>query len=255
MSKMTNNTLQKHLTEIKEGKRSFENAFQGVARMILESEIEKVVVNGKTTYDFSIFREGKKHIIGMYNEINSFVSYVKDAAESGSSAEMAFVLVGEPGNGKTFFVDYLCAKYRNFLSRDKNRKYTFRFINIDKLGNYGKIKTVESQTYEDPMVLAMSLLEDSDESKTYLAKQVGFSDNEIEQLYENYRPLGACSGYIWNDIRNNTGGDLEKMLQFVEIIPVPLTESLGTVTGKYPAKDKIQPLIFWVKSPFNDCCI
>jgi serine protein kinase len=239
MVKMTNNTLQQHLTEIKEGKRSFENAFQGVARMILESDIEKVVVNGKTTYDFSIFREGKKHIIGMYDEINSFVSYVKDAAESGSSAEMAFVLVGEPGNGKTFFVDYLCAKYRKFLSLDKNRKYTFRFINIDKLGHYGKISTVESQTYEDPVVLAMSLLEDSGENKTYLAKQVGFSDNEIEQLYENYRPLGACSGYIWNDIRNNTGGDLEKMLQFVEIIPVPLTESLGTVTGKYPAKDKI----------------
>jgi len=239
MAKITNYTLQQHLTEIKEGKRSFENAFEGVARMILESDIEKVAVNGKTTYDFSIFREGKKHIIGMYDEINSFVSYVKDAAESGSSAEMAFVLVGEPGNGKTFFVDYLCAKYRAFLSQDKNRKYTFRIINIDKLGNYGKINTIESQTYEDPMVLAMNLLEDSDENKTYLAKQVGFSDNEIEQLYENYRPLGACSGYIWNDIRNNTGGDLEKMLQFVEIIPVPLTESLGTVTGKYPAKDKI----------------
>jgi serine protein kinase len=26
---------------------------------------------------------------------------------------------------------------------------------------------------------------------------------------------------------------------FIDIIPVPLTESLGTVTGKYPAKDKI----------------
>jgi serine protein kinase len=239
MAKITSNTLQQHLTEIKEGKRGFENAFQGVARMILESDIKKVVVNGKTTYDFSIFRDGKKHIIGMYDEINSFVSYVKDAAESGSSAEMAFVLVGEPGNGKTFFVDYLCAKYRNFLSQDKNRKYTFRFINMDKLGNYGKINTIESQTYEDPMVLAMNLLEDSDENRAYLAKLVGFSDNEIEQLYENYRPLGACSGYIWNDIRNNTGGDLDKMLQYVEIIPVPLTESLGTVTGKYPAKDKI----------------
>jgi serine protein kinase len=239
MAKITSNTLQQHLAEIKEGKRSFENAFQGVARMILESDIEKVVVNGKTTYDFSIFRDGKKHIIGMYDEINSFVSYVKDAAESGSSAEMAFVLVGEPGNGKTFFVDYLCAKYRKFLSQDKNRKYTFRFINMDKLGNYGKINTIESQTYEDPMVLAMNLLEDSDENRAYLAKLVGFSDNEIEQLYENYRPLGACSGYIWNDIRNNIGGDLDKMLQYVEIIPVPLTESLGTVTGKYPAKDKI----------------
>ena len=69
----------------------------------------------------------------MYDEINSFVSYVKDAAEGGSSKEMAYVLVGEPGNGKTFFVEFLCSKYRNFLSKEKNRKYTFQFIN--SLGN------------------------------------------------------------------------------------------------------------------------
>jgi serine protein kinase len=238
---MSNNssTLHHHLTEVKEGKRCFENCFQSVSRMILENKIEKVVVNGKTTYDFSLFREGPKHIIGMYDEINSFVSYVKDAAEGGSSKEMAFVLVGEPGNGKTFLIDFLSAKYRSFLSKDKNRKYTFKFLNLDKIGNYGKITTIESQTYEDPMILAMNLFDDPDENREFLAKQIGFSDKEIETLYENYRPLGACSSYIWNDIRNLTGGNIDEMLGLVEIAPVPLTESLGTVTGKYPAKDKI----------------
>jgi len=232
-------TLHHHLTEIKQGNRCFENAFQGVSRMILESTIEKVVVNGKTTYDFSIFREGSKHVIGMYDEINSFVSYVKDAAEGGSSKEMAFVLVGEPGNGKTFLVEFLAAKYRAFLSIDGNRKYTFKFLHLDKVGDYGKIKTIESQTYEDPMILAMSLFENPDQNREYLASQFGFSDNEINNLYENYRPLGACSSYILNDIRNYTNGDISEMLDFIEIVPVPLTESLGTVTGKYPAKDKI----------------
>ena len=233
------NTLHHHLTEVQKGNRCFENAFQGVSRMILESTIEKVVVNGKTTYDFSIFREGSKHVIGMYDEINSFVSYVKDAAEGGSSKEMAFVFVGEPGNGKTYLVEFLSAKFRSFLSLDKNRKYTFRFINTEKMGNYGKIATIESQTYEDPMILGMNLFDDPDQNREYLAKQVGFADKEIDGLYENYRPLGACSGYIWNDIRNKTGGTIDEMLKFIEIIPVPLTESLGTVTGKYPAKDKI----------------
>jgi serine protein kinase len=239
MANSNDNTLHHHLTAVKEGKRRFENAFQAVTRMILQSKIEKVVVNGKTTYDFSIFRTGKKHIISMYDEINSFVSYVKDASEKGSSKEMAFVLVGEPGNGKTFLVEFLSDRYRSFLTQEKNRKYTFKFRNIDKLGNYGRITTIESQTYEDPMILAMSLFENHDESKTFLAKQIGFSDNEIEKLYENYRPLGACSSYIWNDILNFTGGDINKTLEFVEIIPVPLIESMGTVTGKYPAKDKI----------------
>ncbi len=227
------------MSEVNAGKRRFENAFQGVARMILDSDIDKVTVNGKTTYDFSIFRTGKKHVIGMYEEINSFVSYVKDAAECGSSMEMAYVLVGEPGNGKTFFVEFLCDRYRQFLSEDGNRKYTFRFNGMDKLGSYGRISTIESQTYEDPVILAMNLYENMDENKAYLAKVFGFKDKDIERFYENYRPMGACSGYIWNDIRNFNNGDMDKMLQMVEIFPVPLTESLGTVTGKYPAKDKI----------------
>ena len=239
MTGTENNTLQHHLNSVKSGNRRFENAFHSIARMILEDEIQKVVVNGKTAYDFSIFRRGKKHIIGMYEEINSFVSYVKDASEGGSSKEMAFVLVGEPGNGKTFFVEYLCSLYRRFLSGDGNRKYTFRFKKMDLLGTYGRINTIESQTYEDPMILAMNLFDDPDETKTHLAQEIGFSDAELDAFYEDYRPLGACSGYIWNDIRNHTGGDLQEMLSFVEIIPVPLTESLGTVTGKYPAKDKI----------------
>jgi serine protein kinase len=184
---MPNNssTLHQHMAAVKDGERRFENAFQGVSRMVLESEIEKVVVNGKTTYDFKIFRNGPKHVIGMYDEINSFVSYVKDAAEGGSSKEMAFVLVGEPGNGKTFLVEFLAGKYRNFLSHAKNRKYTFKFLNLDKIGNYGRISTIESQTYEDPMILGMNLFDDSDENKAFLAKQVGFSDEDIEKLYEN----------------------------------------------------------------------
>jgi len=233
------NTLRHHLTEVKEGNRRFENAFQSVSRMILDGEITKAVVNGKTTYDFSIFREGPKHVIGMYDEINSFVSYVKDAAEGGSSKEMAFVLVGEPGNGKTFLVEFLSTKYRDFLSKGKNRKYTFKFLNLAKLENYGRIATIESQTYEDPMILAMNLFEDPNQNREFLVKQIGFSDKEVESVYENYRPIGACSGYIWNDIKNFTGGAIDEMLKFIEIIPVPLTESLGTVTGKYPAKDKI----------------
>ncbi len=233
------NTLQAHLLALKAGERVFENAFQGITRMILQDEIEKVVVNAKTTYDFKIFRRGKKHIVGMYDEINSFVSYVKDAAEGGSSKEMAYVLVGEPGNGKTFFVEYVSRLYREFLARPVNRKYTFRFTDLAGIGSYGKITTIESQTYEDPAILAMNLLETPEASRGWLARKVGFDDRQLDLLYENWRPLGACTSYIWEDLRRHCDGKLETMLDRVEVVPVPLTESLGTVTGKYPAKDKI----------------
>ncbi len=239
MASQQNGTLHHHITAVKKGERVFENAFQGVSRMVLEGNIAKVLVNGKTTFDFTTFREGKKHIIGMFDEINSFVSFVKDAAEGGSSKEMAFVLVGEPGNGKTFLVEYICSMYRTFLTRPENKKYTFRFTGLDKIGNYGNIQVIESQTYEDPMILAMNLYDDPKESQKYLTRRYRLNDQQLESWYENYRPLGACSAYILNDIRDFTGGKIDDMLKHIEIRSVPLTESLGTVTGKYPAKDKI----------------
>lgn len=232
-------SLKYHLQTVKQGKRRFENAFQSVARMILDQPINKVVVNGRSTYDFEIFRNGPKHAIGMYDEINSFVSFVKDAAEGGSSQEMAYVLVGEPGNGKTFFVDYLCAKYRNFLMEPENRRYTFRFINMDQIEGYGKIATIESQTYEDPLILSMNLDESLDKSRELLGSTYGFDDKQIEVFYQNYRPLGACSAYMLNDLLHRYDGKIAEVLKHIQIIPVPLIESLGTVTGKYAAKDKI----------------
>jgi len=229
-----------HAKAVIAGERRFENVFQAVSRMILgdPSKIEKVTVNGRPTYDFRVFREGKKHIIGMFDEINSFVSFVKDAAEGGSSAEMAFVLIGEPGNGKTFFVDFLSGLYRQFLMRPENRRYTFRFVGLDKLGGYGKIASIESQTFEDPMVLLMNLFETKEENKAFLAK-LGATDKQIATFWKNYRTLGACSYYIWDQIRAYCGGDIEKMFEFIEVLPVPVSESRGVITGKYAAKDKI----------------
>ncbi|MGD9330056.1 MAG: serine protein kinase PrkA [Desulfobacterales bacterium] len=232
-------TLHHHLEEFLAGRRRFENAFQAVARMILDNDIQKVVVNGKTTYDFGIFRTGAKPVIGMYDEINSFVSYVKDAAEGGSSKEMAYVLVGEPGNGKTYFVDYLCEQYRRFLSHPVNQRFTFRFNHLDRIGTYGKISSVESQTYEDPMVLAMNLAETPEASREAMQDLFAVPPALMDTIYTNYRPLGACSEYILNDIRRMCEGNLEKMLDHIEILPIPMSESLGTLTGKYPAKDKI----------------
>ncbi len=233
-------TLDYHVAQVAAGKRRFENVFQSVTRMILgdHEKIRKVTVNGRRTYDFLVFREGKKHLIGMHDEINSFVSFVKDAAEGGSSGEMAFVLIGEPGNGKTFFVDFLNGIYRKFISLPENLRYTFRINGLDKIGGYGKIKTIESQTFEDPMVLAMNLFDDMGKNADYLKKS-GYSTKQIDELFAIHRPLGACTDYIIGQVKDFAGGDINKLLEFIEVVPIPISESRGTLTGKYAAKDKI----------------
>jgi len=240
MKNGNDNTLEHHIGEVLGKRRRFENVYEAVSRMVLggPDAFTKTSVNGRVTYDYRVFREGKKHIVGLHDEINSFVSFVKDAADGGSSAEMAFVLVGEPGNGKTFFVEHLCSTYRRFLARPDNLKYTFKFVGLDQLHGYGKLSEIESQTYEDPMILALNIAGGLDASLELLGKS-GFKDKELEGLRRRYRPLGACSDYILTDIRQHVGGDVEALRKFVRVIPVPMSETLGTVTGKYSARDKI----------------
>ena len=239
---MNNNnmTIDTYLKELKEGQHHFENVFESLARMLFNdsSFIKPVIVNGKNTYDFLQFRMGKKHIIGLFDVINKFVAFIKDAAENGESKEMAFVLVGEPGNGKTFYVDYLSLMYRKFISIPENNKYTFRFNLPKDLEGYGKIRIIESQTYEDPMILMMNLFNKKEENQEYLTLH-GFSDIEIDDFYRNYRSLGADTEFILEDLKNYYDGDLEKIKEIIDIVKVPISETLGTITGKYPAKDKL----------------
>jgi len=239
---MNNNykSIDTYLKEIKEGQHHFENVFESIARMLFSdsSFIKPAIVNGKNTYDFLQFRMGKKHIIGLFDVINKFVAFIKDAAENGESKEMAFVLVGEPGNGKTFFVDYLSTMYRRFISIPENNKYTFRFHLPDELEGYGKIREIESQTYEDPVILMMNLFDKKEENQENL-NRFGFNENEVDDFYKNYRSLGADTEFILNDLKTYYNGDVDKVKEVIDIVKVPISETLGTITGKYPAKDKL----------------
>ncbi len=228
-----------HIKQVQEGRRRFENAAQSVSRMILEKKIEKRVRAGKTIFDFEFFHQGNRHIIGWHEEINDFVHFVKSAAEGGSAKEMAFVLVGEPGNGKTFFVDYICEKYRQFLSQPENYKYTFKFVGLDKALEYDpRVAEMHSLTFEDPMTLAMNLFGDTAKSMRFIV-DTGFDDKKVAALFNQRRPLGASTEYIWHELMQKYDGDVNMALEHVHIIPVPMRESLGTTTGKYSAKDKI----------------
>ena len=112
------------------------------------------------------------------------------------------------------------------------------FVDLDKIGTYGKITTIESQTYEDPAMLAMNLFETPEENSRTCPTRSGFRTQQIETCTRTtapWAPAAAISGMISGACRRQA----RRHAQSFEIFPVPLTESLGTVTGKYPAKDKI----------------
>jgi serine protein kinase len=88
------------------------------------------------------------------------------------------------------------------------------------------------------MIMAMNLFDKKADNEAFI-KNVGATNKQIEQFYQNYRPLGACSYYILNQILDHLDGDVSRLDEFVDIVPVPISESRGTLTGKYAAKDKI----------------
>lgn len=234
-----NQTLKFHVKEVASGRRRFENAAESVLRMILERPVEKKMRGGRIVYDYVFFREGKKHIIGWYDEINGLVHFVKDAAEGGSAKEMGLVFISGPGSGKTFFIDYLCKRYRQFALRSDNTKYTFQFINLDDaLGYDPKVAELQSATFEDPMILASNIFKDSEKSASFL-REAGFDDDAIEAFTPRARTLGASTEYLVRKLFERYGGDVGKVLEHVALMPVPITESQGTLTGKYASKDKI----------------
>ena len=235
----TNSKLLNHGIAVANESIPFENVFESLERMIFERGIEKVNNRGKKVIDYKIFREDPRPIVKMYNTINDLVHFIKNAAEGGATKEMGFALIGEPGCGKTNIIDFLMRKYRNFLTEDRNRKYTFRFINLQELEGYGTLKSLESQTYEDPMILLMNLFESQDENKRVLQENCGFSDSMLEHVYRNYRPLGADSEYVLSEIREKCNGNLPEMLDFIDVVPVPISESRDTITSQFIAKDKI----------------
>ena len=59
------------------------------------------------------------------------------------------------------------------------------------------------------MILAMNMFEDMAANRKHLAKDIGFSEKKLELMYNDFRPLGACSAYIWNDIQNYTDGNID----------------------------------------------
>lgn len=236
---MTKNSLLDHGSLVANEDRSFENVFESISRMVFERGVNKINDRGRKILDYQLFREGPRPIIKMYNTINDLVHFVKNGAEGGATKEMGFALIGEPGCGKTNLVNFLMNSYRQFLIEPRNRRYTFRFTNLETLGGYGNIKELESQTYEDPMILLMNLFEDKDENIKILKNKCEFSQEKIDKVYLNYRPLGADSEYILNQIRESCDYDLDRMLQYIKVVPVPISSSKDTITSEFMPKDKI----------------
>ncbi len=235
-------SLDEHIEKVARGEKRFENVYESLTRMILEGKdrVKTITVNGMPMQDYSFFREGKEPIVGMYDEINRLVNFFVDGANSPQSRKQGFVFIGRPGNAKTHLIKKLGNEYLNFLSDPSNERHTIRFKRLDELdGEYGDIPYRESETFEDPMILAMNLFPSLDDSIDFLKKK-GVSEEQIEGFMNDYRTLNPASERMLIDILERTGNDPEKMLaeDYVDVVKVPLGRNTGNIFTEYKATDE-----------------
>ncbi|MFP4656897.1 MAG: serine protein kinase PrkA [Candidatus Woesearchaeota archaeon] len=235
-------SLDEHIEKVAKDERRFENVYRSVSRMMLEGKdrVKTISVNGMPMQDYSFFREGKEPIVGMYDEINRLVNFFVDGANSPQSRKQGFVFIGRPGNAKTHLIKKLGNEYLNFLSHPGNERYTIRFNRLDELdGEYGDIAFRESETFEDPMILAMNLFPDLDDSIAYMKKKE-IGEEKIEDFMQDYRSLNPASERMLLDILERNDGDPEKALSegFIDVVKVPLARNTGNIFTEYKATDE-----------------
>jgi serine protein kinase len=72
---------------------------------------------------------------------------------------------------------------------------------MTQLGHYGQITAIESQTYEDPMILAMNLFDDPAENQAFWPKH-RVRRGRHRKLYDKLPAPGGLQRLHWNDILN-----------------------------------------------------
>ncbi len=248
------NGLSAHVKGVLTGERKFQNVFESLNEMLREGGVQEATVNGRQKYEFNLFRTGAKPIVGMHDEIMGLASFIKQAAQGGKADELAFVMIGEAGNGKTYLAEFLMAKYREHTLKAGNRRYTFKFTGLTDPkfhGAFGRIPAMESQTFEDPMLLALNLDDDIWRSLALSGMShapIG-KDGDVAPIVEFQdrfsrlrRPLGADTDHTLGIIKDlaQSDKDLTRLLaEHVEIVPVRISPTSGVLTGKYAPKDKI----------------
>lgn len=232
---MYSESLQYHVEEFKKRNRIFVDAFRGMERVLGSGLLEKVPGLNKDHPSYELY----------IRRIERLSKYVQCVLGGVIPKESVFLISGPARSGKDFFCRALRHAFITFFQQPKNQKYTFEFIGLEKLGLGCGHDTVTSQTYEDPMILAMNLVWPPEENKDLLTKKFRLPADEVESLYHRCpyykppRPLGSYSCYLWQWIKESVGYDIDKALDHIQIVPVRPLVTNGVLSTNHCLRDEL----------------
>jgi len=133
-----------YIKKVKNREIRFENAHERLSRMVGE--------------DWPKYRKSE-YADFMNNIWANFSMRVRDCP---------WLVVTDPGHNACGPIDYLCDQYAEFSAKPENRRFTFRFVDLEFSDHYRDMQFIQSETFEDPMLLALNFFDDWDSNKDFL---------------------------------------------------------------------------------------
>ena len=231
-------SFEDYLELIKENPQITRNAYQRLYDMIIQAGTEEYVDFKKPVTRYKFFDDlpnnGKDAVFGLDVTLMKLVNVLRAAALGYGTEKRVILLHGPVGSAKSTICRLLKKGLEAYSKTDAGRLYTFEWVDEkgEHDGLFGKgVKVFESPMHEEPLLLV------PDELRGQICDQLN-KGQQGEFRVKIDGELSPPSRYIFRVLMEKYNGDLAKVLSFVRVKRMFISEADRVGIGTFQPKDE-----------------
>lgn len=227
-----------YLNIVRQNPRVTRNAFQRMYDMILEDGVEEYIDFKKKITRYKFFDdprcEGEDAVFGLDVSIMKLVNVLRSAALGYGTEKRVILLHGPVGSAKSTICRLLKKGLENYSKRESGALYTFEWVDEkNELGDLlGKeIKAFPSPMHEEPLLLIPN------EMRPRIEEELnrGLAGDFRIKIQGDLSP---ASRFIFRILMERFQGDLTRVLTFIRVKRMVLSEADRIGIGTFQPKDE-----------------
>lgn len=231
-------TFDQYLELVKANPRVTRNSFQRMYDMVIEAGTEEYVDFKKQVIRYKFFDDaknnGKDAVFGLDIPLMKLVNVLKAAALGYGTEKRVILLHGPVGSAKSTICRLIKKGVEAYSKTDAGALYTFEWHddNGELDGLLGKgVKVFPSPMHEEPLLLI------PEELRTQIVEALN-KGQEGSFRVSIEGELCPPSRYIFNSLMDRFQGDLKKVLSYVRVRRLFLSETDRVGIGTFQPKDE-----------------
>jgi serine protein kinase len=231
-------SFQDYLNIVKEKPKVTRNAFQRMYDMIMEAGTEEYTDFKKQVIRYKFFDDvannGKDAVFGLDVAIMKFVNILKAASLGYGTEKRVILLHGPVGSAKSTICRMLKKGLESYSRSEQGALYTFEWY--DEKGELGDLLGKDNRVFPSPMHEEPLLLIPM-EMRASLCDEINRGQEGTYRVSIDGE-LSPPSRYIFRELMDKFRGDLNKVLSFVRVKRLVLSETDRLGIGTFQPKDE-----------------